>query len=131
MDYNATLIVSDSIDVDTVLETLADYHPAIGFPRRGEAEVVLTYPATGARQAVATALALAADHKLEIQALTVETTARFDWLMDEVGVPPLISVTDAAEALGISRQAVLQRIKTGSLHAVRAGDTWVIPKGAI
>lgn len=38
----------------------------------------------------------------------------------------MISTTQAAERLGISRQAVLKRIKTGSLKAVRVGHSYII-----
>jgi excisionase family DNA binding protein len=46
-------------------------------------------------------------------------------------VPELLSVTDAAKSLGVSRQAVLQRIEGGRLEASRIGNSWAIPKSVI
>ncbi len=37
----------------------------------------------------------------------------------------------AAEALGVSRQRVLQLIRAGQLDAVKVGDTWVVPRTAV
>lgn len=131
MEYNAILTVPTVEDIDSLMEALSDYRVALGFPRRGEAEVVLTYPATDVRQAAATALAVAKDHGLDVQAISVETVARYDKLTSEVTIPALISVTEAAEILNVTRQAVLHRIKSGALQATRVGDAWVIPKAVI
>ena len=38
-----------------------------------------------------------------------------------------LSVTQAAEALGITRRAVLYRIEAGTLPAVLVGAQWAIP----
>ena len=43
----------------------------------------------------------------------------------------LISVAEAADALGITRQAVLKRIRTGRLGARKVGRNYVIPKDAL
>ncbi len=45
--------------------------------------------------------------------------------------PHLLSVTEVAARLGITRQAVLLRIKSGSLPAHRIGRMWAIPATAI
>jgi glutamine synthetase len=39
-----------------------------------------------------------------------------------------ISPTEAAKILGISRQAVIERIKSGSLYAERVGKRYIIPR---
>lgn len=40
-----------------------------------------------------------------------------------------LSVTQVAEKLGITRQAVLYRIKVGKLKAKKIGKVWVINGG--
>lgn len=39
---------------------------------------------------------------------------------------PWLSVTEVAEYLGVTRSAVLQRIKSGSLPATKVGNAWSI-----
>ena len=66
---------------------------------------------------------------LDVQAITVEQTRRFDLLADQTEVPPLVGVTEAAQILGVTPQAVRQRIQTGSLHGIRVGDAWALVRG--
>jgi glutamine synthetase len=42
-----------------------------------------------------------------------------------------LSPTQAAKLLGISRQAVIERIKHGTLYAERVGKRYIIPKGEL
>jgi len=42
-----------------------------------------------------------------------------------------LSPTEAAKILGISRQAVIERIKHGNLYAERGGNRYIIPKNTI
>lgn len=42
-----------------------------------------------------------------------------------------IGTTEAAELLGITRQAVLKRIRTGTLAAVRYGRNYLVPTSAV
>lgn len=42
-----------------------------------------------------------------------------------------LSVTEASALLGISREAVLKRIKTGNLKAERIGHIFAIPKNEL
>lgn len=44
---------------------------------------------------------------------------------------PLLSTTQAAEVLGVSRQRVLQLVSSGQLEATKVGDTWAIPRAAV
>lgn len=48
--------------------------------------------------------------------------------MDDAG---LLSVAQAAEALGITRQAVLKRIRSGRLQATKVGRNYVVPQEAL
>ena len=43
----------------------------------------------------------------------------------------LLSVAQAAELLGITRQAVLKRIRTGRLRATKVGRNYVVPREAL
>ena len=42
-----------------------------------------------------------------------------------------VSVAQAAELLGVSRQAVLKRIRTGRLQAAKVGRNYIVPRQAI
>ncbi|WP_407706095.1 helix-turn-helix domain-containing protein [Actinobaculum suis] len=46
-------------------------------------------------------------------------------------IPPLLSTTEVARRLGISRQAVTQRLAAGTLPGRRAGNTWVVAEADI
>lgn len=40
----------------------------------------------------------------------------------------LYSVTEVADLLGVTRQAIIDRINRGTLEAEKVGETFVIPK---
>jgi excisionase family DNA binding protein len=42
-----------------------------------------------------------------------------------------VSVAQAAELLGITRQAVLKRIRTGRLPATKVGQAYIVPRSAL
>ncbi len=133
--YNATLeLDTPARDVegapgDELLAKYSDYHTVITRSLLGRAELILSFPAAGLWQATATARALAAD--LPVTRLTVERSVDFD-KRSEAEVPSrLLSVTEAAEQLGLTRAGVQRRIDAGSLAAVKVGSTWAIPAGAI
>ena len=42
-----------------------------------------------------------------------------------------VSVAEAAELLGVTRQAVLKRIRTGRLQASKVGRNYIVPRGEI
>ena len=134
--YNATIeleargALTDD-QVDELMEQLAGYHAAIGHtPRRHS--VTISLPAENLRQAVTTALAVV-EAAFGSPALTIEamTTAEFDTREGWQPVPELVSVAEAAEILGVSRQAVLQRIGTRSLPAEKVGRGYAIPRTAL
>lgn len=134
--YNARLELAAALDAaaaEQLLDALPDHHAAVGRSPFGRAEVILTLPAESVRQAATTALALVADAGGDVIALEVLTTADFDRRLGvDVGhIPELVSVTEAAAALGVTRQAVLQRIESGSLPATRIGTAWAVPRSAV
>ena len=132
-NYNATIATRHltETDIDHYIETFNTYHVAVSNPRAGEGQIILTVPANTLTQAIQTTQAIATSAGITIDALTIETTERFDTLANEIPMPKLISVTEAAQLLKVSRQAILQRITAHTIPATKIGDTWAIPRAAI
>lgn len=133
--YNATATLNLPITrippaaLDAILDELAGHHPAVVAGPTGEAEIVITLPADDLTQAIATARALLTRHRPI--GLEVIPTDMWDKRQDTAPVPELLSVTDAANRLGTTRQAVLQRIETGSIPATKVGLSWIIPAATL
>lgn len=135
--YNAraeTTLDLNETSAEQLLDRLDGYHPAVGRSFFGRTEAVITLPAETLRQAISTATAVldtAVAGLGDVVSLEVLTTADFDRRVGLDPVPELVSVTEAAAELGVTRQAVLQRIDSGSLPASRIGTTWGIPRSSI
>lgn len=67
---------------------------------------------------------------LDVTAVTVEGVGDFDRRAD-AHVPALLSVTEVADRLGITRAGVQHRIDAGQLPAVRVVHAWAIPAAAL
>lgn len=139
MDYNATFTIhahkpaTENDDLDDVMEAFAAYHPAVGDAPAspGAIEAVITLPAHPLTQAVATATALAAQvGDLEgIEVIPTHVWDRREGLkVDDV---ELVSVTEAATHLGLTSQAVRDRITAGTLPGRKIGRNWLIPATAL
>lgn len=134
MLYNATVLFDRRLPVagddewtDRVIDHLVGFGPVVSRLATGRAELIITLPADDLRTAIATALALARDATGdEPVGIEVVTTAEFDRRNSQAPVPELLSVTQVAETLGVTRQAVLQRIESGSLPAQRVGKGWAV-----
>ncbi|WP_087507942.1 helix-turn-helix domain-containing protein [Cellulomonas iranensis] len=140
MTYNARIDLArpapDSGDddwTDRVLDHLVGFGPVVSRGMHGGTTLDVTIPAADVRQAVTVALALTADATGGAQVVGIEvlTTAEFDRRNGLAPVPDLLSVTEAAETLGVSRQAVLQRLELGTLPGTKVGTTWAIPTSAV
>lgn len=139
--YNATVEVATKIgDDDAVIDELMDalepYAGTVGMSRRGYAYGTITLPADNLLQATNRALAIistafAGVGGVDPIACEVLTTEEFDRRIDWVEVPPLLSVTEAAVQLGVSRQRVLQRINDKSIQAVKVGEGYAIVKSTL
>lgn len=132
-EFNARIEYQTREDIDdALLEALTEYGPATGRAERGWVEVYITVPATTLRQAFSTALAVA-EAAVQVPVLAVEVlpTAEFDARNGLAPLPELVSVTEAAALLGVSRQAVLQRLESGSLPGRKVGNAWVIQRPAL
>lgn len=133
MLYNATAALRARTltddHVDELLDQFANYHAIVSGTPSGGLEVVFTFPAENLAQALSTAQALVGH--LDLVGLEVLETTEWDRRVDAVDVPPLVSVTEAAQMLGVSRQAVAQRLEAGSLPGQRVGTIWVIARGDV
>ena len=139
MDYNATLTITpsspveDDEAVDVLMEAFADYHPAVGdapaYP--GALQAVVTVPAHTLAQAVATATALATQVG-DLEGIEVIPTQVWDrragLKIDDV---ELVSVTEAATILGLTSQAIRDRITAGTLPGRKIGRNWLVPTAAL
>ncbi|SDP33616.1 DNA binding domain-containing protein, excisionase family [Nakamurella panacisegetis] len=99
---------------------------------RGRVEVIITLPADTLRQAITTALPLleqAGD--VPVISLEVMTTDEFDTRNGIDPIPDLVSVSGAAELLGVTRTRVQQLIDEGKLPGSMVGRTYVIPRAAV
>lgn len=139
MDYNATLTITpsspveDDDAVDVLMDAFADYHPAVGDAPAspGALQAVVTVPAHTLAQAVATATALAAQvGDLEgIEVIPTEVWDRREGLkIDDV---EFVSVTEAATILGLTSQAIRDRITAGTLPGRKIGRNWLVPTAAL
>lgn len=132
--YNATVELAEPADTlagdrgGDLLQRFADYHAVLARSTLGRAELILSLPAEGIWQAAGTIRRLVED--LTATRIVLETSADFD-LRSESDIPALLSVTEAAHRLGITRAGVQRRIENGTLPAVRVGTTWAIPATAV
>lgn len=131
--YNAHVEVdTHKLDVDQAMTALEAFHPAVASSERAYASARISLPGESLAQATAMALAvvgaaLGAEPIAAEVMLEAEFLAREGW----ESVPDLVSVSEAAELLGVSRQAVLQRIAAHSLPATKVGREYVIPRDAV
>lgn len=112
----------------SLIDEFDDYHAVVSVSNLGRAELVASMPAENVWQAATTARALF--RNLPVTRVQVEASTDFD-RRSEAEVPPLMSVTEVAERLGLTRAAVQRRIDTGTLPAVRVGQTWAVPAAAV
>ena len=121
--------------VDAVMSALEKRSPAIGTSARGwQSSMVGGSPALDVAGAGIRHGAGCVDDALGTPPIAVEviTTEEFDarqgW---DSTTTDLISVREAAELLGVSRQRVLQRIADKSLPAEKVGRDYGIPRSAV
>lgn len=115
---------------DALLETLGALHPALGVSQWQHARATVTVDASTLAEALATAVAAAqAVDGVEVLTAEVMPTELFDIRLGGEG--DLLSVTEVAEHFGVTRQAILDRVKRGTLPSMYIGGTIAIPKAAI
>ena len=131
--HSVTIELSTQVDLtDRDLAALASYHPFVSRGPRGHLVIELALPADDVVQAVQTAVAVVGrvvdSPALSVTALPADESDRRAGLCP---VPRLLSVSEVAAQLGVSRQAVLQRIDSGSLPATRVGTAWAVQAAAV
>lgn len=132
--YNVVAELDAPFDEGTVelfIDPIADYSGAVGRSELGRTEIVFTLPADSVRQANTTALAILDQYPPALVSLRVLPAADFDTLTEAAELPALVSVSEAAQELGVSRQSILKSIKTAKLPATRVGDTWAVRKSVV
>jgi len=128
--YNAVVNVGRVEPLDNYLEQLYGYHAVLASTPEGAVEIIISLPAETLRQAVTTALAVVEAAGLAPDAIEVLTSAAFDARHGEDD-GETISVTDAAELLGVTASAIRQRLAAGTIEGRRVGRDWRLPKAAI
>lgn len=132
--YNAAIEVATKkeYDADVVLEQLAGLHAAVGQSPRGWASVRISLAGESVPQVTLLACA-AVERVFGAPAIAVEVMTEDEFNAREgwEPVPDLVSVSEAAALLGVSRQRVLQRVEAKTLPATRVGRDFVIPRAAV
>jgi excisionase family DNA binding protein len=138
MHFNVTLEVNNRVkpnvaSFEPIVEALKEYGAAVGLSPYSRLEVTLSVPADSLTQAATTAIALveAQTNGRKVLAIEVMPTDEFDRRLGMQPIPELVSVTEAAEILEITRQRVLQLVEAGQLPAERVGNAVVIPRLAV
>ncbi|WP_186325240.1 helix-turn-helix domain-containing protein [Cellulosimicrobium sp. TH-20] len=126
-----TISANGPIPGDDVVSALLPFSAVWTTTGDGRADVILSLDATNLLDATTRALVLV-ERATHVPALrvAVATSAEFDREVD-ARAETTLSVSEAAERLGTTRQAVHQRIRSGSLPARRSGHSYAIPETAV
>lgn len=116
--------------IEAAVDDLAQWHVAAGETPWRTLGLTVTIAAESIGQAVETALRVCAAHGTPVSVSAVREDDR-DARLGAIVLPELLSVTQAATALGVTRQRVLQMITDGKLPAQRVGNGWVVPASAV
>lgn len=124
----------DSRDADLghLRDVLVDYHPTVGRTMHGRIEVTVTITGESLRQAFSTAIAVTADATgSDIRAVEILPSEDFNSHHTVERVPELLSVTETAAELGVTPQAVRQRLDGGTIAGTKIGSTWAVPRAEV
>jgi hypothetical protein len=114
------------VDPGALLEALTDFQPVVGRTPQGRTELAITLPGESLRQAVILALAVTSDVAGEVYAVEVVPAEEFQRRRSHGSVPELLSVSEAAAELGVSPQAIRQRLDGGTVAGTKIGGTWAV-----
>lgn len=118
-------------ETDKLMSILAPHHGTIGLTPDGYRTATLTITANNTTDALAAAHNTIAPH---LGGDIIHTSATRSDLTDRtLGIADYLSATDAAAALGISRQRVLELVRKGTLPktTIPNTNTNLIPRHAI
>lgn len=129
----ATTAVVPSLGVEGVLEgwmsRLESWHPSVSGVAN-HVVVTITLPAASLAQAVATGLDVVGQLATPLTVEAMPQKMR-DMELGGTPVPEMMSVAEAADALGVSQQTVLQMIDEGKIPGTRVGRTYSVPRSAV
>jgi excisionase family DNA binding protein len=134
VDDRTPITQADGDLVDELVAALEPWHGTPTTSPRGFRAAQISLPAESIAQAAATAAAVVSGVYDGRPVIVLEVLTEKEFMNREGwGEPPsdLVSVSEAAEILGVTRQAVLQRISSKSLPAEKVGRDYVIPRKAV
>lgn len=122
----------DGIDED-ILDVFAEWHPAVGSSEEHRLEAILSVCAEKLKQAsdIASAIITTANGIAPTRAVRILRAVDFDRINGLKTVPPLMSVTEAASVLSVTRQRVLQMIHDNVLHGIKVGNNWALTRAEV
>ncbi|MGW5267157.1 helix-turn-helix domain-containing protein [Rhodococcus sp. NPDC003994] len=134
VEFDSLAADLDNDTTDELMEPILPYSGIIGRSLLGRVELVFTLDAADVRAATQLGLALVADLYPTQRVVSVHVLPSEDYDRTAAIQPggSLLSVTEAAAKLGVSRQRVLARITARTLPAFRIGEkAWAIPSSAL
>mgnify|MGYP002796508469 CR=1 FL=1 len=122
----------DGVD-DDILDAFSDWHAVVDSAPNRHIEVTMSIVAETMRQSCLQALALVAAHESLPSPCRIDVlrSDEYDRMNGFAPVPPLVSVTEAAATLGVTRQRVLQMIHEGTVNGFRVGNGWALSHAEI
>jgi excisionase family DNA binding protein len=129
-EWNIIAGIGDSDPEAFDIAAFAEWGGVLAPAPQGGMQVTLTVPAVSLRQAIATGLTIVEAAGLTPTSLDALTSQAYD-RRSIATAPDTVGVPEAARLLGVSANAVRQRIQTGSLPARRVGRDWQIPRPAL
>lgn len=140
--------------VDNIVDSVALYHGTVSPSVLGHAELVFTINAESFAQATDLALSVlyhSVDY--DLRALEILPTEDYDLIVEvtpsaatpvnapkppeppkavpEVEEPELVSLSNAAAELGISRQRMLQLVQAKAIPGRKVGNNWTVTREAV
>lgn len=119
-------------DPDALIEQLAPFHASLGMSENGLFAAQISVVAETLPQAAIVAVSvIEAAVGAPVIALELLTEREFNRRGGWDDKDDLVTVPEAAAMLGVSRQAVGQRIRAKTLPAERRGRDYLIPRAAV
>lgn len=134
MKFNACLEFDVSVTAelaDQVVDRLANWAAAVETATSGQLRVTITLDADSVAAAARLALGLVAELDFPLTRVEVLSTADFDRRLGLGDLDDVVSVAEAAAELGVSAQAVRQRLEAGTLAGRKAGRAWHVSREAV
>lgn len=134
MKFNATMEFDVSVTAelaDQVVDQLASWAAAAETAPSGYLQVTITLDADSVAAATRLTLGLAGELDFSLSRVEVLSTTDFDRRLGLGDLDDVVSVAEAASELGVSAQAIRQRLEAGTLAGRKAGRAWHVSRGAV